>query len=75
MTIEFTPLFCYAIAFAAVFISTAGQILLKRQANSTVGKKGFIVHMWGSISSPVVDEDRFDQAPRIQTGFVIRSRL
>jgi drug/metabolite transporter (DMT)-like permease len=42
MTIEFTPLFCYAIAFVAVFISTAGQILLKKQANDTVGKKGFI---------------------------------
>lgn len=42
MTIEFTPLFCYSIAFLAVFISTAGQILLKRQANNTVGKKGFI---------------------------------
>ncbi len=42
MTIEFTPAFCYAIAFAAVFISTAGQILLKRQANSTAGKKGLI---------------------------------
>lgn len=41
MTIEFTPLFCYSIAFVAVFISTAGQILLKKQANTT-GKKGFI---------------------------------
>lgn len=42
MTIEFTPLLCYCIAFVAVFISTAGQILLKQQANDTVGKKGFI---------------------------------
>ncbi len=42
MTIEFTPLLCYSIAFVAVFISTAGQILLKKQANNTVGKKGFL---------------------------------
>lgn len=42
MSIEFTPLFCYVVAFVAVFISTAGQILLKQQANDTVGKKGFL---------------------------------
>lgn len=41
MNIEFTPLFCYGIAFVAVFIATAGQILLKQQANTT-GKKGFL---------------------------------
>ena len=38
---EFTPFFCYAIAFVAVFISTAGQILLKKQAGAT-RDKGFL---------------------------------
>ena len=38
---EFTPVFCYAIAFVAVFIATAGQILLKKQAGTT-RDKGFL---------------------------------
>jgi drug/metabolite transporter (DMT)-like permease len=42
MTIEFTPVLCYCIAFVAVFIATAGQILLKQQARDTVGKAGFM---------------------------------
>lgn len=50
MTIEFTPLFCYSIAFVAVFISTAGQIMLKKQANTT-GKKGFI---WKFLNVQVI---------------------
>lgn len=37
----FTPVFCYGIAFVAVFFATAGQLLLKRSANDTLGKKGF----------------------------------
>ncbi len=37
----FSTTFCYVIAFVAVFLATAGQILLKRSANDTVGKKGF----------------------------------
>ena len=43
MNIEFTPAFCYAMAFAAVLIATISQILLKRQANTTgQNKSGFI---------------------------------
>lgn len=42
MKIEFTPLLCYSIAFLAVFISTAGQILLKKQADTSAQKKGFL---------------------------------
>lgn len=42
MNIEFTPLLCYSLAFVAVFISTAGQILLKKQADKTSQKTGFI---------------------------------
>ena len=43
MNIEFTPAFCYAMAFAAVRIATSSQILLKRQANTTgQNKNGFI---------------------------------
>ncbi len=34
--------FCYGIAFLAVFLATAGQILLKRSADNTVGKEGFL---------------------------------
>lgn len=34
--------FCYGIAFVAVFLATAGQILLKRSADDTVGKEGFL---------------------------------
>lgn len=36
-----SAVFCYAIAFVAVFLATAGQILLKRSANDTVGREGF----------------------------------
>ena len=43
MNIEFTPTFCYVMAFAAVLIATISQILLKQQANTTGQKKsGFI---------------------------------
>lgn len=43
MTIEFTPALCYTLAFIAVFVSTAGQILLKKQANHTMEEKsGFL---------------------------------
>lgn len=43
MTSEFfsSAAFCYGIAFVAVFLATAGQILLKRSADDTVGKAGF----------------------------------
>lgn len=34
--------FCYFIAFVAVFLATAGQILLKRSADDTLGKEGFL---------------------------------
>lgn len=34
--------FCYGIAFVAVFLATAGQILLKQSADDTLGKKGFL---------------------------------
>ena len=34
--------FCYGIAFVAVFLGTAGQILLKRSANDTLGQEGFL---------------------------------
>lgn len=34
--------FCYAIAFVAVFLATAGQILLKRSADDTLGSEGFL---------------------------------
>lgn len=46
----FTPLVCYLAAFAAVFVSTASQILLKQQANTT-GKKGFI---WKFLNPRVI---------------------
>ena len=36
MNIEFTPAFCYAMAFAAVLIATISQILLKRQVRVIV---------------------------------------
>lgn len=43
MNIEFTPTFCYVMAFVAVLIATISQILLKQQANTTGQKKsGFI---------------------------------
>lgn len=43
MNIEFTPAFCYVMAFAAVLIATISQILLKQQANTTgQNKSGFI---------------------------------
>lgn len=51
MNIEFTPVLCYSIAFVAVFLSTAGQILLKKQANNTNGKKGFI---WKFLNARVI---------------------
>lgn len=42
MTSDFiTPGLCYGAAFLAVFLSTASQILLKKQADTTT-KKGFI---------------------------------
>ncbi len=46
----FTPVVCYLASFVAVFISTASQILLKQQANTT-GKKGFI---WKFLNPRVI---------------------
>lgn len=51
MNIEFTPLLCYSIAFVAVFIATASQILLKQQARDTLGKKSFV---WKFLNPRVI---------------------
>lgn len=50
MNIEITPTLCYGAAFLAVLVSTASQILLKRQAGATT-KKGFI---WKFLNARVI---------------------
>lgn len=49
MTSEFfsSAAFCYGIAFVAVFLATAGQILLKRSADDTWARRVF-----GGIHQP-----------------------